>query len=229
MLQCTDDGQNALKWGLKTLGLDQTAIHKKLWQVVASLRNSFDLLMRFVHDFIVSHLVPRDRVVDYSVAFGFWVDLGVEADAAERLADLGLLWHEGKLVFDRAALLTKDVIVEAVHCFKSVLRLKGFSDSRWVTMGGSCRTLLAARQLGLDEMVRIIRAQKDTSDYYIHGFAELVGDVGVYCAVSALVCNVPDALLLELLEDSRLAIRVSAVRAAVDEEVAWLRGVSLWT
>ena len=96
-------------------------------------------------------------------------------------------------------------------------------------MGVSCRTLLAGRQLGLDELVREVRADRQTSDYYIHGFSELDGGAKLYCAVSGLVCNIPDALLLELLGDSSLASRADVVKAAVAEEVAWLRNVSPWT
>ena len=181
--------------GASSFGLDQAPVHKKLFICVASLRNSFDLLLRFLHDFIVSHLSPQPRVVQRSTSYAFWVDLGVETGIAQLLSDLGLLWVNGSLVCAQDALADHNVVADAEHCFKGVLKLKAFSDSRWVTMGVSCRTLLAGRQLGLDELVGEVRAERQTSDYYIHGFSELDGGAKLYCAVSGLVCNVPDALL----------------------------------
>ena len=223
------DGQNALKWGLKLLGFDQAAVHKALWVAIASCRNAYDLVSSFIHDFVVRYLSPQARMVGYSTAYTFWVALGVEVNVCELLAELGLFWHNGKLVVDRALLGRESLISDAEHCITTVLKFKQFSDSRWVTMGGSCRTITAGRQLGLDHLVSMIRADGSTSDYYIHGYAELGKEARIYSTIAALVCNIPDALLLELLEDPRLAVRVKEVKAAVDEEVAWLKAVPMWT
>ena len=223
------DGQNALKWGLRLLGLDQTATHKKLWVTIASLRNSFDLIQGFIHPFVVTNLSLQPRVADYHMLYSFWVDLGVEVETAESLAELGLLWVNGQLVVDRAMVETPGLVARIEHCIKAVLKLKQFSDSRWVTMGASSRQLVAGKHLGLDQLVAMIRKDKDTSDFYIHGYTEFAPDAQVYSTVAGMVCNIPDALLLELLEDSRLAKRVDAVKAVVEEEVVWLQRVPTWT
>ena len=223
------DGQNALKWGLRLLGLDQPAVHKKLWVTIASLRNRFNLVQDFIHHFVVNHLSLEPRIADYSTLYSFWVDLGVEVEAAESLAELGLMWVGGKCYVDRAVAGRAGLIARVEHCIRTGLKLKQFSDSRWVTMGASCRQLTAGKHLGLDQLVYTIRKDKATSDYHIHGYAEFTADAKLYSTVAGMVCNIPDALLLELLEDSRLAERVDAAKAAVDEDMAWLQRVPTWT
>ena len=222
------DGQNALKWGLKLLGLDQAAVHRKLFITTASLRNAYDLLHNWLHRFVVTHLKLLPRVTGYDTAFNFWIALGVEAKASDLLADLGLFWDEDCLKVDEAHAARKDLITDIEHLLLTVFKFKSFSDSRWVTMGGSSRTITAGRQLGLDTLVKMVRSDPKSSDYYIHGYAELTSEAQYYSTVAGMVCNIADALLLELLEDPRFALRASEVKAAVHEEADWLRSVDTW-
>ena len=95
--------------------------------------------------------------------------------------------------------------------------------------GASSRQLTAAKHLGLDKLVQVVRQIKANSDYYIYGYDEFTPDAQLYSTVAGIVCNIPDVLLLELLDDSRLANRVDEVKAVVEEEVAWLQRVPTWT
>ena len=66
-----------------------------------------------------------------------------------------------------------------------VFRLKKFSGSRWVTVGESCRSLLAAMSLGLEGLVSMVRESPKASGYHIHGFGQLGHDTVRYDAVAA--------------------------------------------
>ena len=68
------DGQNAPKWGLRLLGLDQSAVHKKLFVTIASLRNSFNLVEGHIHQFVVGNISLGLQITTHCTASGLtWV------------------------------------------------------------------------------------------------------------------------------------------------------------
>ena len=93
-------------------------------------------------------------------------------------------------------------------------------------MGSSCRSQVASTLLGLNGLVSMIRADKSASDYWIHNYQEYSHDARLYATVAAVVCNVADSVLLELLEDDRLALRALEVKAAMQEELDWIAEIS---
>ena len=63
---------------------------------------------------------------------------------------------------------------------------------------------MASLAVGLQSLVGLVRSDPRASDYYIHGFAGLSGDVITYAIVAGIVSNVCDGFLLALLEDEEL-------------------------
>ena len=94
------------------------------------------------------------------------------------------------------------VVERVCNVLLGVFRFKKFTDSRWVTLGDACRTL-AAGSLGLRGLVDLVRADKTTSDYYIHGFDQLDASALRYAAIAALASNVAD----DRLHRGRLPLR----------------------
>eukprot|EP00972_Heterocapsa_arctica_P058615 8644479-Heterocapsa_arctica.AAC.1 len=78
---------------------------------------------------------------------------------------------------------------------------KKFTDSRWITVGCSCRTLVAGLLTGLDSLVAFIRRAPESSDFYTHGFAKLSSIIKKSAAAAALASFVTDAFLSEMMED----------------------------
>eukprot|EP00974_Lingulodinium_polyedra_P055619 5350049-Lingulodinium_polyedra.AAC.1 len=97
-------------------------------------------------------------------------------------------------------------------------------------MGPSCRAVLASCAAGLPGLVAQTRADPHASDYHLHGFARLSAEHLEFMVMAALVAYVPDALIVELMEDDRLVRRAEELQQAVRDEVSWLLAVpgSVW-
>lgn len=218
------DAQNGLKWGLAWMECGEETI-KKLHIAVESLRNSYNLLVKYLPKFLMSTLTI---VQDSSLANPeeFWVALGMEPVVVQELVELGLCWRDGRLQAFRSAAEGKDFMGRVTACILSVFRFKRFTDSRWCSMGDSCRTLLAAFALGLPALVQLIRSDSRTSDYYISGFGGFDEGASKYAVVASLVSHVCDGFLLALLDDDRVARRREELEDLLLDELQWLSGLS---
>lgn len=216
------DAQNALKWALWELGEEATTTN--LFIVIESLRNGYDLLHSHMPEFIMKHLsIVEER--DESLP-ELWSCLGVEPAIAQELTELGLVWADGRLLVHRCAAGDPELVRRVSSALLGVFRFQRFTDSRWCSIGLSCRALVASLLLGLGRLVEIVRDDKRTSDYYIHGFAKLDQGALVYATVGGIVSHVADAFLVELLEDDRVAKRSDELEALLVEELEWVMGIS---
>ena len=199
---------------------------------VASLRNAFDLLHGHLSAFLRRCLEPVEEPGDYGESYRYWTDIGVESGVADQLAELSVRWHNGRLrvrAGDDAA-SHASLVDRVIALIMAVFRLRKCAESRWCTVGDSCRSLLAAMSVGLDGLVGVVRADPRASDFHIHGYARLAGPARKYCAIAGMSCTVTDSFLLELLEDDRVGARVDELEATMTEELGWLSGVkhSTW-
>ena len=111
-----------------------------------------------------------------------------------------------------------------------IWRFKQFTESRWTTVGDSCRTLCAAISMGLFGLLTYIRAQPKTSEYYIHGVDRLTTQVKAFAGVAAIAAYVPDGFLRELLEDDRVVRRRTELEEGLVGELGYvaLLSISVW-
>ena len=107
------------------------------------------------------------------------------------------------------------VTVALLHVWK----FRKFSDSRWVTLGPSMRTLLASLLLGLKEYVDYCIGVAKCKPYYIKGLRRLDDRVKRMLGMAATASFVSDATLLATLEDDRLAVRVAEIDRLAEEEM----------
>jgi hypothetical protein len=222
------DCQNALKWSLKAvLDEEDTAqVVHALHIAIASVRNGFDLLHAHLGAFVGETLDfwEGDQETPEDTSYQFWLCLGVDAEIAQILAGLNLFWSGDKLRVARRCREDPMLLEKITHCILHVCRFKQFTDSRWITVGDSSRSLLAAMCLGLGGWVRYTRKDPRASDFYLHGFTHLQPRVLLYCAVGALASPVCDAVLMELLDDDRLAKRAGEIMEIMGNEIQWLAG-----
>ena len=225
------DCQHALEWGMAGLlpDTDMSSLTTDLWAVIESLRNSYDQLHRHLAHFVHSKLSISDAPTDRQEHYAYWIALGVESEVADHLADLRVRWTgAGQLVVPNEALIEGWQTI-LTDCMLSVFQFKQFTHSRWTTVGQSCRTLAAALSLGLQGLVGYIRSL-NKSEYYIKSFGKLNGKVLKYVCGAAVIANVADAVLVELLADDRLAIRVYELQDLMQDELTWLSelGEDVW-
>ena len=220
------DCQNGLKWGLAHLAPESEQVIRKLHIVIEATRNAFGLIHARLKAFVVASLRfvrPREERQD---VWGFWVSLGVEVTVAESLADLDLHWREGQLLVSEAHIDAGGVVERISDCLLYVLRFKKFTDSRWCTVGDSCRSLVASLCLGLQGLAKVTRSDPTASEYHLHGFDNLTPQVIRYAIAASLSANICDAVLVELLADARVALRLEHLQTTMLEELTWLADMS---
>ena len=221
---CNHDVHNALKWSVLEYTKDPVALRGS-FIVVESLRNGYSLLVKNVNLWLA-------EVIVYADWEGFpcrecYTLLGLDPEFTELATDLQMRFEDGHLKiaekWKHEAEVTEMVVTTLLHIWK----FKKFSDSRWLSLGPSCRSVMAALMCGLKPYVTWLLARPGNSRYYLGGFldyysksvAELIGIV----ATSAFV---PDAALASMLDDDRLVHTVSALEADLVHEAEYVAGIA---
>lgn len=83
--------------------------------------------------------------------------------------------------------------------------------------------------VGLEESVREVRQDPAASDYYIHGSECLMPQCKKYATLASMSCFLAHSVLVELLEDDRVAKQEDVLRASIADEHAWLSGIPIST
>ena len=91
-----------------------------------------------------------------------------------------------------------------------------FPDSRYLTMGCSCRTVIAGFLTGISSLVRYSRQVKKCSEYYIHGFDRMTPEVVAVAMLAAVSSSPCEALNLKLLEDDRVMLQLDLLWKTVE-------------
>jgi hypothetical protein len=220
---CTaHDIHNGLKWSLHWLAPNPTDILHQLHVAMQSLRNGYDLVHGHLGRFVSQHLSFDPEPHNKLLVYRYWTALGVEVDAAEILSELNLRWDGSRLQVSALHQGADDLFEKLTMTMLVVFKFKKFTASRWVTIGESSRALVAALGLGLAGLVKMIRADPEASDYYIHGFGFL-DDASLRWATLASVSSwLPDSVLMSLLQDDRLARRAKEVVGVMKQELDWI-------
>eukprot|EP00971_Amphidinium_carterae_P336401 6472763-Amphidinium_carterae.2 len=219
------DSHKCLQWGLQRY-LSNADLLRDCCIVMESIRNSYTALASSLVGWIGEKLVRVPPCEEGAGRLALWQHLGVDADIIDLLCEMELRWGENELcISETYASSSGDVIGDISLCILAVLRVRKYSDSRWLTIGVSCKTLLAACLLGLCDLVAHVRAQHHTSDFYLHGFTRLSKDLKLFLVLGAAVSYVGDALLHLVLEDSRLVKYHQDAKSAVLEELLYLESL----
>ena len=221
------DVQNSLKWSLGPLaGADGV---KDLHIVTLSLRNSFKILHSHVHSFLMSHLQFDHVAHNFDEVAEFWQTTGIEADMIELVVDVNPWWRNGALWVSGQLEGKPDVLEKVAAVVVYMFKWRKFSDTRWCTIGTSCRDLLRSLCVGLEQLAAITRADAHVTDYHLHGIVRLSDSIRKYTVVASVVSFVPDAVLVEVMLDDRLVRRPAELHEAMVDELKWLEAIGSFT
>ena len=221
------DTHNGLKWSL-------FEILKDVFVVIESLRNCLDLLHSYLGLWLADHLhfVEEEELNSVDSLQDLWLAIGVAPSVVEILAEeLRLRWRDGKIEVAASCRETDDLVGKISFALLSLWHFQKFSESRWVTVGASCRSLAAGLLTGLPSLVATIRKDPKASDFNPHGFERLTATARKFVVRAAVSSHVSDAGLRTLMEDSRVVVHLPALKGSVQDEVQWLADVggSVWT
>ena len=82
--------------------------------------------------------------------------------------------------------------------------------------------MVGALYLGLDDLVAVVRKDTKCSDFYIHGFQRLSGEMRRFATVTAMSSCVAQAALGCMIEDDRSGRTLGQLEAIVADELRWL-------
>eukprot|EP00974_Lingulodinium_polyedra_P045795 4390860-Lingulodinium_polyedra.AAC.1 len=78
-----------------------------------------------------------------------------------------------------------------------------FSDSRWSTIGLSCKGLCGCLVFGMEDFVAFLRRQSYTSEHFIAGWDNLGFEERHYVVVAAIGSQPAESVSIELQTDCR--------------------------
>lgn len=142
-----------------------------------------------------------------------WVDI---------LVDLQVRYERGSLKIATKWENDPELPQLLMSILLKVWEWRRFSDSRWASLGASCRSLLAAFLLGLPDYVSDVLSTQGTTTYYLKGFQYMTAEVRALMGLIASSSFVTDSLLVELMEDDRLPLRYNELQQELLMEVEYV-------
>ena len=159
-----------------------------------------------------------------------WACLGLEPQILELAVGLQVRYESGQ-----ACVATKwegnpQLLQTATTVLLGAWQLSAWLESRWCTLGGCCRSVLAAMVMGICSIADHIRAKPGESQYWKKGFRDLSDDIHQLFVVGAMSSFVCDTCLATVLEDDRISIQLSKIEADIWEEVGCVGNVpyAIW-
>ena len=212
---------NALKWGLFQWLTDE-GLMKIVFVVIESIRQGHSFLEAELNRWLVRVVkwVEEEELMDPMEAAAFWCALGVEPKWADHLVDLGLVWRGDRLLVNIKHRFRPESWVDIINCVRHSFKFTKFSDSRWCTLGRSCRQVIHAQLLGLSSLMRAVLADPSNSEYLVSGFRQLSPAVQFFISVAAFASWPSEGLLAELLEDDRLCLHSQSYQGRLQHEMS---------
>ena len=215
------DASKALQWALIPWVEDKQML-KDLHVVIESCRNSWDLLVEYIPTFLIQYLERDDTPYDKEACAQWWRCIGAGADWVDVLVDVNPFFHLGKLRVS-AKIGGKTTPANLVgDCMVYIMKLSMFCQTRWLTVGKSCRSLVASLSVGLAELGALALRLTRRGETKLHGIKKLNDDIRWYAAVACVATYVPEAFMLEVAEDDRVCRRIEELERTTFEELEYI-------
>ena len=229
------DSHNALKWVWETLFAGNEDVLKSLHIGLACYRSAIPSAIEVLSGWLCDHLLPLpiDKCKPAEQLRSYYSALGAEASSLDLLSGDMRLWREPdsqKLHICETYMQNADAVTALSACLQSLWKFPNFCSSRWLTIGVSLRIYALGLSTGWPSIYALLRRRKNVSDY-AGGYADKLGKAEAnFAIVVGLVSWVPETLMSELLEDSRILRHYHQHKESIAEEVSYLEGLdaSVW-
>jgi hypothetical protein len=191
------DANNGLKWSASQAGSPE--IHRDVFVIVESLRNSFSMLHSHLRPFLMSHIAFDQPSGNDSLVVEYWEALGIAAGFVGEVAAVNPFF-DGGLLHVSSSLEGNPGAMERISAvILYMLRWKQATDSRFVTAGPTMKSVLAGLSVGLNKIVAMTRSDPHCSDYYLHGFGRISDAHIRYMITVGLSSFLSDAIVLAIM------------------------------
>ncbi|CAE7353419.1 unnamed protein product, partial [Symbiodinium sp. CCMP2456] len=217
------DGHNALKWSHQTLFAD-TELLEGVYVAVSAIRNSYYTCTDALGSWLVQSVQPRHAGIlpPQDDLFALWCCLGVEPELAHKLAEMRLLWRDGRLLILQEVFHASEFLETVSACLLALWRFPSFTTSRWCTVGASCRALAAGLLSGYDGLLEFMRQKGLLGDYLWNGFKRLNARAVEFVFVVGPTAYLPEGFLAHLLQDARVAVQYQKLKEDIQSEYSFL-------
>ena len=215
---CDHDVQNGLSKGCSA-GVENFAqLTKDVYKGVRSLRAVYDKLVETMPTW--AHRVRvTDSAFDREDVRRSWECLGVKPWLADSLAHINLRLEDGAIQCHSNLWEHEDPMGHLGNCLLRAYKIGGFSATRFLGMGTSCKGLSTAFAVGVLDHVAFCRAMPDVGEYYIHCVDLLNSPAKQFIFTTALATKVTDPLHAALLKDDRVAKNPHLYFSSLHDEV----------
>ena len=109
----------------------------------------------------------------------------------------------------------------------AVWKFRKYTDSRWLSLGRAAQRLAAAELTGLTCMLSFALSQPSVSGFFLNQFWRSQEDnCWTFIVEAALVAQVPDAVLAEVMRDNRVGRTAPILERLLSERMIWITTVS---
>jgi len=218
------DAQSSFRWSLP-VEFEDADLLRDVYVGIQSCRNSFNIIIMYLAHWIALSITFVEAMGEEEKENWrtLWRALGMPDDVLHQLVDVfELRCIAGRLLVVARAEFHVD-LVGALHALiLAIWRFQKFTESRWLTVGSSARSMVAAQLTGLTAMLTWTKHNFQVQAWYLNGFWRIGQKEWLMLVQCALVATVPDVALLMLIEDARVALHAPAIRAAMVAKMTWL-------
>ena len=154
------DASKALQWSLAR-HITYPDLLKDLYVVIESCRSGYDMMEAVMPQFLAKHMETRTTPFDPNIVADFWAVLGVSESWMDMVVWINPFWFDGKLSVSatiKGQAVTPYMVSDVLLY---LMKLHKFTETRWLSVGKSCRGLIASCSVGLPHLAAMALQKKD--------------------------------------------------------------------
>ena len=200
------DLHNALKWSMSAEFQD-TDMLKKIYNLCVASRHLYMAIYNGLGSALWELLVPSNASTLPSTTQlrNLWESLQLGEDLVEELVHFKIICLEGVLHVDEESMKDPDAMARLSACLMGAWAFKTFSASRWLTIGQSCRTLLAAWLSGYQLIAAALDSEDKLPAFEVAALNAIDQSCRRFVCVASFAALLPEALLAFVFRDNRVA------------------------
>ncbi|CAK0826209.1 unnamed protein product [Prorocentrum cordatum] len=205
--------------------MDDKLFMKSVYKQFASLRGGFSLLADNVYDWVGSNIVYQDWGLSEVEQVELWNVLGVKPEWVADLVDLQLRAEGTNVCVAAKCRGDARVIRRVVKCQLRLWQFRAWSESRWLSIGGQARRLMACLIVGIGALVEYCLTVKGQPTYNLGNF-EPTSDVKAFLCAAGVASPVSERPLVLFFRDDRVPSIIEQVRGDVEDALDSLKMIS---
>ena len=219
------DGHNSLKWAISKF-MQKDAL-RAVFATTRALRSSYVFLAQHLGSWMLSSV--RFQLSPYGppILHQVWTLLGLESSLVDTLVEVGAHCHDGHLCVSPNSRADASLMEKLSGVLLSVLAMKQFTESRWLTVGCSMRSLTAAALLGLDGLLEHTLAVPHAPLYHLSGAKRFVGEARAFAVMAGICSFIGDSFIADVLEDNRIPRRIGELEELLHSEMEFIMTLPL--